>query len=314
MEVVCEGSNERNVISDDDFTTIMGIKNGSGAVLKNSQVSLELLEKFGRMNGVSDKDLYPKKIKDVLKHSKDKDEIKQAFALAAMFYIVCPTARGKFGNTMLVYVQDVTKLAEQPWVTLAMSALKSGIATYKEGKENEKSIGGCVLFLQLYCLCKKGLTVAEIDENTNKNFYIKWMHAYARSNPMEENTKKQLVDNTCRGLKTLSKHLKDKSGTIDKEDTLLTYCPSQLDHVMVVVSYGKRKGQDVWICRNSWGSGWGEDGYVYLPRNSVCPPYPYRYNLASFAYYSIKNGFNDAVTLSMKKQSDLIYRFNYRTM
>jgi hypothetical protein len=43
-------------------------------------------------------------------------------------------------------------------------------------------------------------------------------------------------------------------------------CGSTLDHEMVVVGYGTDAGQDYWILANSWGSSWGEGGYMRLSR------------------------------------------------
>lgn len=37
-------------------------------------------------------------------------------------------------------------------------------------------------------------------------------------------------------------------------------------HCVAVVGYTKRAGKDVWICRNSWGAGWGDAGYFYMPQ------------------------------------------------
>lgn len=41
---------------------------------------------------------------------------------------------------------------------------------------------------------------------------------------------------------------------------------------MTVTGYGKKDGKDVWVIRNSWGAGWGSNGYMYLEqgRNSFC--------------------------------------------
>lgn len=36
-------------------------------------------------------------------------------------------------------------------------------------------------------------------------------------------------------------------------------------HCVLVVGYTVRNGKNVWICRNSWGTGWGENGYFYMP-------------------------------------------------
>jgi len=41
-------------------------------------------------------------------------------------------------------------------------------------------------------------------------------------------------------------------------------CPVAIDHAIVAVGYGTENGTDYLIVRNSWGTGWGEDGHVRI--------------------------------------------------
>ena len=44
-------------------------------------------------------------------------------------------------------------------------------------------------------------------------------------------------------------------------------CGTKIDHGVLVIGYGTEKGEHYWLVKNSWGSGWGDNGYVKILKN-----------------------------------------------
>ncbi|KAL8162267.1 hypothetical protein V2J09_013756 [Rumex salicifolius] len=48
-------------------------------------------------------------------------------------------------------------------------------------------------------------------------------------------------------------------------------CKTNINHAITIVGYGEEMGEKYWIVRNSWGTSWGEKGYMRLLRDAPEP-------------------------------------------
>lgn len=44
-------------------------------------------------------------------------------------------------------------------------------------------------------------------------------------------------------------------------------CDQEPNHAVLVIGYGTENDIDFWLIKNSWGTSWGEKGYMRMVRN-----------------------------------------------
>ena len=64
-----------------------------------------------------------------------------------------------------------------------------------------------------------------------------------------------------------SEHTLKYKGGIIGHDTIKNIRNKKTDHLISIIGWGEEKGIKYWICKNSWGQYWGENGYFRIIMN-----------------------------------------------
>ena len=67
------------------------------------------------------------------------------------------------------------------------------------------------------------------------------------------------IDASCRGFRSYRRGVYSHEGCGAKQ--------SDLNHAVLAVGYGQENGEDYWLVKNSWGTSYGDKGYVKIARN-----------------------------------------------
>ena len=78
---------------------------------------------------------------------------------------------------------------------------------------------------------------------------------------------KGLKEAVSKGVTTVALFVTDSFYTYDKGIYQERRCTKRPNHAITVVGYGSSKGKNFWHARNSWGTTWGEKGYMKITRD-----------------------------------------------
>jgi WD40 repeat protein len=87
-----------------------------------------------------------------------------------------------------------------------------------------------------------------------------------------------------------------------------TTCPNSVNHAVTLVGYGTLNGQDHYILKNSWGTNWGDQGYMLFARNNnnMC-------NIAIATFYPVVLKDSNSTTLPITTTSTTSTTFTTST-
>jgi len=82
------------------------------------------------------------------------------------------------------------------------------------------------------------------------------------------NSEQALLAAVAQGPVSIAIEADQSTFQLYKGGVLTGDCGSQLDHGVLAVGFGEDNGQKYWKVKNSWGDGWGEEGYIRLERGT----------------------------------------------
>jgi KDEL-tailed cysteine endopeptidase len=98
--------------------------------------------------------------------------------------------------------------------------------------------------------CKKCITVTKIDSFVD----------------VEPNNEEALQQAVYKQPVSVAIEADQYSFQFYSSGVLTSSCGTNLDHGVLLVGWGELNGKKYWKVKNSWGSGWGNNGYILLER------------------------------------------------
>ena len=168
-------------------------------------------------------------------------------------------------------VEGVLAIQQQTLVDLSEQELVDCATGFQYGSHgcNGGEMDGAFKYVMNYGQClASSYPYTGTDKNNNCNdcksvvslsacFDVKPNNQLALKTAVEQQPVSIAIEADTRYFQSYS------SGVLTSSD-----CGTNLDHGVLIVGFGTEHGQDYWLVKNSWGTTWGESGYVKIARSS----------------------------------------------